>query len=311
MFLPLRHHIALLTTLFFFFTSLASAQMTDKPDVIVDTVQWDRNTIEINRGAKDTHIRMISLNPDSKENPEHLIYVETLRMRSGSEKSRTRFSAHPKKGRVEVNLGKVNINLIGDSGDRTEGYMIFYWGLTQFTNPAWGNLNRLGRSSVGGVGYRQRLRIGRSSFHLFGESAWYGSEFRLDKKYRMTNTDGKTRIEAEPEGKGYDRTMLSYYTIDLPVGLMYMDRHSDFWIAGSVIPRVLLFQRSDTRSIDQRVSTIESRDLKLRPWGLDARLEVGYHSFAFFGRMGISTLIPTEYTEAPTRDFSFGFLLRL
>ena len=269
-----------------------------------DTIQLADRTVYVMRGEKDSQIEVASRLPGGQEK-EVPLYIDKVWTRGGRQTAwnRSRISTvHKQDGRPIIYK-----TLIGDFSY----HFVASFGWNLFTAPEWSGKQRFWCSTRGEFGVYGILQIGRSPWAFNVGTSLVGRNFAFDKKYAMQRDDeDQTILKQDPTDVGYARTQLDILTLEMPVGLSLSWGETNAWSSFSVVPKIVCLQKSRTRSLDERVSTLVDDDLNVRPFGLDLRGEIGYSFFGLFGQIGLLSTMPSAQAEVNTRDYSIGIVMR-
>lgn len=269
-----------------------------------DTIQLADRTVYVMRGDKDSQIEVASRLHGGQEK-EVPLYIDKVWTRGGRQTAwnRSRISTvHKQDGRPIIYK-----TLIGDFFY----HFVASFGWNLFTAPEWSGKQRFWCSTRGEFGVYGILQIGRSPWAFNVGTSLVGRNFAFDKKYAMQRDDeDQTILKQDPTDVGYARTQLDILTLEMPVGLSLSWGETNAWSSFSVVPKIVCLQKSRTRSLDERVSTLVDDDLNVRPFGLDLRGEIGYSFFGLFGQIGLLSTMPSAQAEVNTRDYSIGIVMR-
>lgn len=283
---------------------LSTLGATGQTVATCDTIDLADRTVYVMRGEKDSQIEVAHRLPEGQEQNVPL-YIDKVWTRGGRQSAwnRSRVSAvHKQDGKAIVYktlVGDVSYHFVGSLG----------WNL--FTAPDWSGKQRFWGSMRYEFGVYGILQIGRSPWAFNVGTSFVRSTFAFDKKYALQRDDeGLTTFKQEPMGVGYARTQLDILSIEIPVGLSLSWGETNAWSSLAVVPKIVCLQKSRTRSLDERVSTLVDNDLNVRPFGLDLRGEIGYGYFGLFGRVCLFSTIPSSLADVNTRDYSVGIVAR-
>lgn len=283
---------------------LSTLGATGQAKTSCDTIQLADRTVYVMRGEKDSQIEVASRLPGGQEK-EVPLYIDKVWTRGGRQTAwnRSRISTvHKQDGQpiiYKTLMGDVSYHLVASFG----------WNL--FTAPEWSGKQRFWCSTRGEFGVYGILQIGRSPWAFNVGTSLVGRNFAFDKKYAMQRDDeDQTILKQDPTDVGYARTQLDILTLEMPVGLSLSWGETNAWSSFSVVPKIVCLQKSRTRSLDERVSTLVDDDLNVRPFGLDLRGEIGYSFFGLFGQIGLLSTMPSAQAEVNTRDYSIGIVMR-
>lgn len=283
---------------------LSTLGATGQAKTSCDTIQLADRTVYVMRGEKDSQIEVASRLPGGQEK-EVPLYIDKVWTRGGRQApwNRSRISTVHKQDGQPI----IYKTLIGDFFY----HFVASFGWNLFTAPEWSGKQRFWCSTRGEFGVYGILQIGRSPWAFNVGTSLVGRNFAFDKKYAMQRDDeGQTILKQDPTDVGYARTQLDILTLEMPVGLSLSWGETNAWSSFSVVPKIVCLQKSRTRSLDERVSTLMDDDLNVRPFGLDLRGEIGYSFFGLFGQIGLLSTMPSAQAEVNTRDYSIGIVMR-
>ncbi len=283
---------------------LSTLGATGQAKTSCDTIQLADRTVYVMRGDKDSQIEVASRLPGGQEK-EVPLYIDKVWTRGGRQTAwnRSRISTvHKQDGRPIIYK-----TLIGDFFY----HFVASFGWNLFTAPEWSGKQRFWCSTRGEFGVYGILQIGRSPWAFNVGTSLVGRNFAFDKKYAMQRDDeDQTILKQDPTDVGYARTQLDILTLEMPVGLSLSWGETNAWSSFSIVPKIVCLQKSRTRSLDERVSTLVDDDLNVRPFGLDLRGEIGYSFFGLFGQIGLLSTMRSAQSEVNTRDYSIGIVMR-
>ena len=283
---------------------LSTLGATGQAKTSCDTIQLADRTVYVMRGEKDSQIEVASRLPGGQEK-EVPLYIDKVWTRGGRQApwNRSRISTvHKQDGRPIIYK-----TLIGDFFY----HFVASFGWNLFTAPEWSGKQRFWCSTRGEFGVYGILQIGRSPWAFNVGTSLVGRNFAFDKKYAMQRDDeDQTILKQDPTDVGYARTQLDILTLEMPVGLSLSWGETNAWSSFSIVPKIVCLQKSRTRSLDERVSTLVDDDLNVRPFGLDLRGEIGYSFFGLFGQIGLLSTMRSAQSEVNTRDYSIGIVMR-
>lgn len=149
------------------------------------------------------------------------------------------------------------------------------------------------------------LRLSRQWGITSGLGFGYRS-FRVDGNYGFEERDGITDIYPSPDGVDYRRSRLRYYHLRLPISVEWQKKFGYkgplFFSLGAEV-ETRFWVRSKT-IIDDDKQTL-SKDLNVRPLGINILAQGGYGDWGFYCRCATASLF--EKNKGPELyPFSFG-----
>ena len=272
-----------------------------------DTIELSDLTIYVTRGAKDSYLQVFKRQSDGQQ-IEAPLYVDRVWTRGVDglgnwQRVRSISTQDDKVSKAK----RVSRTIVGDLSHS----FVCSFGFDAFTAPEWSDKIHFWGSTSYSLGYQAIFPIGRTPWALNTGLSLTGSSFSLGKHYMMQrNLSGHTVLQTDPSGMGYAQSRLDLIYLEMPIGLSLSWGETNLWSSLFVVPKILCLQKSRTCSLDERVHTLVSDDLNVRPYSVDLRAEIGYSLLGLFGRISLLNTIPPALAEVSTRDYTLGLVFR-
>lgn len=142
--------------------------------------------------------------------------------------------------------------------------------------------------------FESGLRLSRNSGLTTGLGFGYNS-FRLDGNYGFEEKNGITAIHPSPENVDYRRSRLRYYHLRLPVSFEWQKRINTrgpvFFSLGAEL-ETRFWVRSKAIIEDDKHTL--SKDLNVRPLGVNLLAQAGYGKWGFYCRYATASLFEKD-----------------